>query len=74
MKNMYSAEVQRFNNPIDAREHRKSTVLGVFDSWNEAERFIQDSTAPDRYSDDLGGWIEVLDQFTFLYRIKPVPM
>lgn len=74
MKNMYSAEVQRYDNPIDARKHPKSTVLGVFNTKSEAENFILERELPDRYSEDLEGWISVVDQFTFLYKIKLVPM
>lgn len=75
MKNVkYSAEVQRYDNPIDARKHPKSTILGVFDSRNEAENYILENEVPDRYAADLEGWISEVDQFVFLYKIKMVPM
>lgn len=76
MKNVmkYSVEVQKFGNPIDAREHPKFTILGVFNSKSEAESFILERETPDRYAEDLEGWIRVDGQFTFLYKIKMVPM
>lgn len=75
MKNVkYSAEVQRYGSPIDTREHPKSTILGVFNTRNEAESFILEKEYPDHYSEDLEGWIAYDYPFTFLYKIKMVPM
>lgn len=74
MKNMYSAEVQRYGNPIDLSHHPRNTVLGVFNSKDEAENFILEKEAPEQYVEDLGGWIDTDCNCTFLYRIKIVPM
>ena len=71
----YSAEVQVYGNPINFfQQHPKSTILGVFDSADEAEGFILERETPDRYVEDLGGWVTDDVPFSFLYRIKPVPM
>lgn len=75
MKNVkYSVEVQEYGNPIDIRTHPRSDILGVFNSKNEAENFIQEDEFPERYSEDLEGWIATDYDRTLLYKIKIVPM
>lgn len=75
MKNVkYSVEVQEYGNPINVREHPQSEILGVFDSRGEAERFVQEGRFPDRYAEDIGGWITAEGPRTYLYKVKMVPM
>lgn len=75
MKNVkYSVETQDYDNPIDLKNHSKTRILGVFNSKDEAERFILETESPDRYSEDLEGWIVANPDRTTVHRIKLVPM